>query len=99
MRRVGGVFGTHLRALTQPGSPLVGSEDSTHPTTRDEIDLLFFQPDSPAICLPVLPGPGASIAPSWIRPLAAAGSGHAARFLSLPPSRRESARASNIWPA
>src|SRR5260370_25290083 len=30
--RVGGVFGTHPRALTQPGSSLVGSEDSTHPT-------------------------------------------------------------------
>ena len=32
--RVGAVFETHLRALTQPGSPLekVGSEDFTHPT-------------------------------------------------------------------
>src|SRR5713101_3080335 len=39
--RVGEVFGTHLRALTQPGSREVGSEDFTHPTNLRLISVML----------------------------------------------------------
>jgi cysteine desulfurase len=39
--RVGEVFGAHLRALTQPGSREVGSEDFTHPTNLRLVSVML----------------------------------------------------------